>query len=97
MRISRFQFTVRRLMVVVAIVALIVCVPIERHRRFSRLARFHDIESWKGAEEMPPPRPGTTAIRLTEIGWWHLKMQEKYEFAARNPWLPVAPDPPEPK
>ncbi len=28
---------------------------------------------------------------------WHAAMKAKYEHAARYPWLPVAPDPPEPK
>jgi hypothetical protein len=28
---------------------------------------------------------------------YHFKMAEKYEHAARYPWLPVEPDPPEPK
>jgi hypothetical protein len=33
---------------------------------------------------------------LTGIGWWHIKMELKSEFAARYPWLPVLPDPPPP-
>ena len=28
---------------------------------------------------------------------WLLEMWAKYERAARSPWLPVAPDPPEPR
>jgi hypothetical protein len=28
---------------------------------------------------------------------YHQQMLEKYAFAARYPWLPVEPDPPEPK
>jgi hypothetical protein len=27
---------------------------------------------------------------------YHAAMAQKYEYAARHPWLPVAPDPPEP-
>ncbi len=27
---------------------------------------------------------------------WHLALSRKYERAARSPWLPVAPDPPNP-
>jgi hypothetical protein len=30
-------------------------------------------------------------------GEWIAAMRAKYEHAARYPWLPVAPDPPEPK
>ena len=28
---------------------------------------------------------------------WHKAMGEKYKFASERPWMPVAPDPPEPK
>jgi hypothetical protein len=28
---------------------------------------------------------------------WHEEMARKYRFAARYPWLPVAPDLPEPE
>lgn len=28
---------------------------------------------------------------------WHVALSRKYERAARSPWFPVAPDPPEPK
>ncbi len=28
---------------------------------------------------------------------WRSEMYQKYERAARHPWLPVAPDPPEPE
>ena len=96
MWLPRPRVTVRRLMVVVAIVSLFVRVPIERHLRFSRLARFHEIESMKVAVAVTPRRPGTTAIMLTGIGWWHFKMELKYEFVPRYPWLPVLPDPPPP-
>jgi hypothetical protein len=28
---------------------------------------------------------------------WHGELMRKYEYAASRPWLPVEPDPPEPK
>ncbi len=28
---------------------------------------------------------------------WHRALRDKYEDAARRPWLPVPPDPPGPK
>ncbi len=35
--------------------------------------------------------------RLTPRGEWYLAMWEKYRHAALRPWLPVPPDPPQPK
>lgn len=44
-----------------------------------------------------------TAMGLTPVGdypgriKWRTEMMRKYERAARYPWLPVTPDPPEPE
>jgi hypothetical protein len=35
-------------------------------------------------------------IELASVRY-HFRMAEKYEHAARNPWLPVEPDPSEPE
>jgi hypothetical protein len=35
--------------------------------------------------------------RCEEILRWRAQMEAKYRRAARYPWLPVEPDPPEPK
>jgi hypothetical protein len=40
-------------------------------------------------------RPSPRAPSAHEL--WSRQMGEKYLRAARYPWLPVAPDPPEPK
>jgi hypothetical protein len=37
------------------------------------------------------------APRIEKVIAYHAAMQRKYEDATRRPWLPVAPDPPEPK
>ena len=34
---------------------------------------------------------------LAPIDCWHIEMIRKYDRAARYPWLPVWPDPPEPE
>jgi hypothetical protein len=92
MRMPRFRFTVRRMMVAVAIVGLASGVLIERHRRFDRLAKEHINEYWKYVpeDELRPREPNPEAD-------WHLIMYFNYDHAARYPWLPVAPDPPEPE
>ncbi len=39
----------------------------------------------------------TIRDRVTRIADHHLSLVEKYSQAARYPWLPVRPDPPEPR
>jgi hypothetical protein len=90
----RLRFTVRQMMVVVALVAAVMGLSIERHRRFARIAARHRAVMYEGASVVAGPRPG---YRLTGSGWRHFKTYLKYARAARYPWLPVAPDPPEPE
>jgi hypothetical protein len=48
---------------------------------------------------MKNAEPGTSEIKDPAIRAklrWHEAMAEKYGWAARYPWLPVGPDPPEP-
>jgi hypothetical protein len=89
------RFTVRRLMVAVAFVgmALGVIDLWKRRERFGRRAAllreaelFHRIQStrWDAVQEI-------------EAADWLGRLADKYERAARYPWLPVAPDPPEPE
>jgi hypothetical protein len=81
MKLPRVRFTVRRMMVAVAVLALAVgwWKQGERRRaRFRALAIVHLIEA-----NEPTDYHGRTAV--------------KYMWATRYPWLPVAPDPPEPK
>ena len=35
--------------------------------------------------------------RLCEQAEWHARLKLKYERTAARPWVPVAPDPPEPE
>jgi hypothetical protein len=90
---ARLRFTVRRMMVAVAVVACIFWASLlimERRRRFLIIA---------GSHRMPDARflrhhDADSELRLVR---WHDEMQAKYEFAAAHPWLPVAPDPPDPE
>jgi hypothetical protein len=93
MRLPRVRFTVRRMMVAVAVLSLLIGWGIEsgrREGRFRTAARVH----WLASFGRAPDGPG----QVTEAGLrWHDRMAEKYDRAARYPWLPVEPDPPEPK
>jgi hypothetical protein len=44
----------------------------------------------------PEPSPGRLAQMEAKVAEYS-RLREKYERAARSPWLPVASDPPEPK
>jgi hypothetical protein len=90
MRLPRPRYTVRRLMVAVAIIAVatytgIVVWRIETYamRADAHARHINSGHSFK-----------YDSIDLIQ---WHERMRLKYENAARNPWFPVAPDPPEPK
>jgi hypothetical protein len=101
MRLPRM--TTRRWMIAVAVVALLTGMAIElRLRR----VRFHAMAAHYRDKEFNPQFP---YISITYKEWeslnrrWpslrphYVAMRKKYEFAERYPWLPVAPDPPEPE
>jgi hypothetical protein len=62
-----------------------------RRERFSKLVLFH-VKIANVVQLHPNGHPNP--IRLAAHHWI---MAEKYAKAAESPWLPVAPDPPEPK
>jgi hypothetical protein len=52
-----------------------------------RLAQEHADEEWQRNEQR----------RQDRVNAYKAAMRAKYERLARQPWLPVAPDPPEPE
>jgi hypothetical protein len=115
MRLPRPRFTVRRLMIAVAIVAIFLGVWLWAERRRARLdalASWHDrqvvcvFKGYIGPDDEiiwePTSRPlkmgdPPVSLRQQRISTWHRQFAQKYWRAARYPWLPVEPDPPEPK
>jgi hypothetical protein len=95
MQLSRFipRFTVRRLMIAVAIIGSALGILIERSERFRWIAVHRRGEV--------PLLPRIKPVGMDDKRWrlfeWHESMARKYEHAARYPWLPVAPDAPQPK
>jgi hypothetical protein len=97
MKLPRFRL--RTLMVAVAIFAIVFGSIVLRQRaeRFRQLAESNgmrrfvtgDSEVWIWVE-----RPVDVSPLWFE---WRRALAEKYERAARYPWLPVPPDPPEPE
>ena len=96
MRLPRFRFTVRRMMIAVAIVGVTIGVLAVRRSAFLRRAdHYHRVSRSYIALQLPtPPGEFPDASYWRQIIWAG-KMRAKYERAARYPWLPVAPDPPE--
>jgi hypothetical protein len=94
------RFTVQRLMVAVAVAAMVIggCVGIPKRRaRREWLAGFH---ASRAGSLMKQAEPGTTEVKDPGTNAqlrWHEAMAEKYEWATRYPFLPVWPDPPEPE
>ena len=96
----RFQFTVRRMMVAVAIVGVMFGawrVIVGRRERFRQIAAEHGrgFEGMVGKIVSVSPRRIVWAPTARES--WHMDMKRKYEIAARYPWLYVPPDPPLPE
>jgi hypothetical protein len=101
MKVPRFRLSIRRMMIVVAIVAACFwgSASIRRRGRFSDMARIWGnteaalCETAQGSVPGPHGDPAYNRVLAEYSG----KMRMKYERAARYPWLPVEPDPPEPK
>ena len=92
-----------RWMVAVATVALACATTdliMERKKRFALIAREHTIAfppiSFANLDKRTE-RERELYARYLRIEDWHAEMVRKYRHAARYPWLPVAPDPPEPE
>lgn len=88
------RFTIRRMMVGVAVIALPLCAYVERQSRFRQAAAQHSaaLPALLAANKAQP-----NDILITAKMTWHVMMRSKYERAAKRPWLPVAPDQPFPK
>lgn len=119
--VKHLRFTVRRMMVAVAGLAVIfggaawMIRMTTRSNQFDRRAARHahayflhreyvdtypalvaDLKEGGVAPENVPKVTGGIGrdVRLRD---YHAAMKAKYEHAARYPWLPLAPDPPEPR
>jgi hypothetical protein len=99
MRQPRMQFTVRRLMVAIAIAAIVSEIVIV-DRRFKRLSMASYHENRQALYESAGVRYPWDENRNVQVGrstrYWaiyHAKMRRKWEEAVERPWLPVATDP----
>jgi hypothetical protein len=98
MTLPRVRFTVRRLMVAVA-VAAVVLGGLAYAARLAQLRRLYyrratELRYAEQTYRHPSYRDEVQDVAAANrLG----QMAEKYEKAADRPWLPVAPDPAEPE
>ena len=108
MRLPRVRFTVRRMMVAVAIIALLYeCVVIKnRMLAYRSFVTFHEgqlavygpmVKAWndnrrRGLKSNPPD----IAEKATARADYHRQTLENYDWAARRPWRSVPRDRPIP-
>ena len=106
MRVPRVRFTVRRLMVAVALLSLLLGL-VARRERLLRLSTYHAEQSHRtmivqqsnlpvAVDSAGAHQPGAY-LSTTPRSEWHARMSMKYQTAARYPWLPVESGPPEPE
>lgn len=95
MRIPRM--TTRRWMVAVVVASLLLgaLAMVLRSREYSRIASAH------GKMELTlmiySHVPGPEGLLRHRKERWHRELWWKYRNASRRPWLPLGPDPPEPR
>jgi len=85
-------------MIVVAVVATMLAVGVglkQRKARFERLSSYHIKPA--GPLALAPDPKDPRLFFETAKGRWHYDLALKYAEAARHPWLPVSPDPPQPE
>jgi len=130
MRIPRLRFTIRLLMIAVAIVGVFLTAArlVYLWRHYQALAAMHAskevnyVRQAQGAErrqdwcarqatianlqsasvrgstwERLATSSGAIAHDLRRLAAHESRLKRTYERAARHPWLPVEPDPPEPE
>ena len=92
MRLPRVRFSVRRLMIMVAVVALSSAVLGQLSLRYRQQARFY-AESEAYWRKAAIGAPISQQARYKDRVNYFARLRQKYEHAARYPWLPVEPDP----
>ena len=105
---NRLRFTVRSLMIVVAIVGLLLGASLwvlemrTRSAAYRKRALEFGVMFWRGSGSAAWTKYGRMVdVYDSENDWikdeWAYKQAEKYWRISHYPWLPVDPDPPPPK
>jgi hypothetical protein len=98
MRLPRFRL--RTLMLAVALAAILMAVVgvlAARHDHFRSMALSHGRQA-RRLEKLAANAAGKDREKaILRRFVWHADLHDKYARAAKRPWLPVVPDPPEPE
>ena len=95
--LPRMRVSIRLMMVLVAIAALLSHQVFERRNRFLRLARSHESQialyllSTNGLAACGRNSLGKPVTEGESN--WHEAMGARYRTAAKEPWIPLGPDP----
>ena len=95
------RFTIRRLMVATAVVAVASGASAGLWRRSTRMRAIADHhEALQRRTEAfviaCGPTSSTSWSEPTPLSLYHGRLKDKYLYAAKNPWFPVRADPPPP-
>jgi hypothetical protein len=100
MRLPKPRFTLRRLMLAVVIAAVVLAAGAWglKSVAYQRRAAYHraQLRIWPELPYINAQQYSEAFEALLRQRGWHEAMADKYERAARYPWLCVEPDPPEP-
>lgn len=55
------------------------------------------LEAENPANTQRPAELRAEAEKLARLGAWHVQLEQKYVWAAKNPWAPLPPDPAPPE
>jgi len=97
----RPRFTVRRLMVAVALVAILLGAGLQleqlRDRYRAEALQYAQMEWVARATAWSRVRYVCDAVRNERRARHYGALKRKYDFASRYPWLPLTADPPAPE
>jgi hypothetical protein len=99
MRLALARFTVRRMMIAVAIVAIVLGVATFKKRRDQRLKNqvyFAGLERKFTARAEASATGSPPKAAQARLNYFRA-MRRKWQWAASHPWESVEPDPPEPQ
>ena len=101
LRLPRLRVTVRGMMILVAVVAVVLGAGLGLKRReadLTRQGREH-MQQWASYTNEFSKAPAQRMLpdaMLSRRAAWHGTMWRKYERASHRAWAPVAADPPKP-
>jgi hypothetical protein len=97
MKPPRVRFTIRSMMAATVVVAVVAALT-ARASHLKAVAKNHDSRTGEVVEVWAcGPTSSRHSKEPSRRAVYHAKMRDKYLQAASRPWLPVAPDPPEPE